>query len=189
MLRCDLPPSPRRDYRTASRFSLVRELFNRPVGESSLYCPPQSKFINSETCRRETIYPSLSLRTYVRTLCTRCFALSHSLCESRRRPPPLSLSSAAVYARRTSIPLPQAVLSRMQLTLHTTRRIRRGASRLLPVMSAWSVKTRRAPSRHCRDARVHVHATTALHDDDFTPHAPSRKGCLVNGQMTKASNK
>ena len=30
-------------------------------------------------------------------------------------------------------------------------------------MSAWLVKTRRAPSRHSRDARVHGHTTTATH--------------------------
>ena len=40
----------------------------------------------------------------------------------------------------------------------------RFASRLVLAMSAWSVKTRRAPSRHCRDARVYGHTTTAMHD-------------------------
>ena len=30
-------------------------------------------------------------------------------------------------------------------------------------MSAWLVKTRRAPSRHSRDTRVYGHATTAMH--------------------------
>ena len=30
-------------------------------------------------------------------------------------------------------------------------------------MSAWLVKTRRAPSRHGRDARVYGHTTTAMH--------------------------
>ena len=44
----------------------------------------------------------------------------------------------------------QAVLCRMLLTLHTTRRTPQGASRLVPAKSAaWSVKTGRAPSRHC----------------------------------------
>ena len=47
-----------------------------------------------------------------------------------------------------------AFLSRMQLTLHETRRTPHGASRLVLAMSAWSLKTRRAPSRHCKDARV-----------------------------------
>ena len=64
----------------------------------------------------------------------------------------------------------KAVLSRMQLTLHATRRTPHGASRLVLAMSAWSVKTRRAPSRHCRDARVYGHTTTAMHDNEYTPH-------------------
>ena len=65
------------------------------------------------------------------------------------------------YARNSAA---QAVLSRMQLTLHATRRTPHGASRLVLAMSAWSVKTRRAQSRHCRDARVYDHMTTAMHD-------------------------
>ena len=36
-------------------------------------------------------------------------------------------------------------------------------------MSAWSVKTRRAPSRHCRDARIYGHTTAAMHDNEYTP--------------------
>ena len=48
-----------------------------------------------------------------------------------------------------------------------------GASRLVLAVSAWSVKTRRAPSRHCRDARrVHGHTTTAMHDSEFTSDSP-----------------
>ena len=31
-------------------------------------------------------------------------------------------------------------------------------------MSAWSVKTRHAPSRHYRDARVYGHTTAAMHE-------------------------
>ena len=37
------------------------------------------------------------------------------------------------------------------------------ASRLVQAMSAWLVKTRRAPSLHSRDARVYGHTTTAMH--------------------------
>ena len=48
----------------------------------------------------------------------------------------------------------QAVLSRMQLTLHAARPTPHGASRLVRAMSAWSVKMRRAPSQRCGDARV-----------------------------------
>ena len=36
-------------------------------------------------------------------------------------------------------------------------------------MSAWSVKTQRAPSRHCRDARVYGDTTTAMHGNECTP--------------------
>ena len=36
-------------------------------------------------------------------------------------------------------------------------------------MSVWSVKTRRAPSRHCRYARVYGHTTTATHDMSNPP--------------------
>jgi len=54
--------------------------------------------------------------------------------------------------------------SRMQLTLHATRRTPHGPSRLVQAMSAWSVKTRRAPSRRCRGARVYGHMTTAMYD-------------------------
>ena len=56
-----------------------------------------------------------------------------------------------------------AVLGRMQLILHATRRTPHGASRLVQAMSTWLVKTRRAPSRHRRDARVHGHKTAAMH--------------------------
>ena len=63
---------------------------------------------------------------------------------------------------------PKAVLSRMQLTLHATRPIPHGASRLVQAMSAWSVKTR--PSQHCWDARVYGHTTrTAMHNSVYNP--------------------
>ena len=38
-----------------------------------------------------------------------------------------------------------------------------GASRLMQALSARSGKTRHAPSRQCRDARVCGHTTTAMH--------------------------
>ena len=63
----------------------------------------------------------------------------------------------------------KAVLSRMKLPLHATRPTPHGASRLVKAMSTWSVKTRRAPSRHCRDARVYGHTTTAMHDNEYPP--------------------
>ena len=36
-------------------------------------------------------------------------------------------------------------------------------------MSPWSVKSRRALSRRCRDARVYGHTTTAMHDNEYIP--------------------
>ena len=76
----------------------------------------------------------------------------------------------------------KSVLGRMQLTLHATRPIPLGASRSVQAKSACSVKTRRAPSRHCRDARVYGHTTTAMHDNEYispieyTPTPPSVLG-------------
>lgn len=52
---------------------------------------------------------------------------------------------------------PPPVLSRMQLTPHATHRTPRGASSLVHAMSAWPVKTRCAPSRQCKAARVYGH--------------------------------
>ena len=43
-------------------------------------------------------------------------------------------------------------------------------------MPAWSGKTGRAPSRHCREAGVHGHTTTAIHDIEGTsPHSTKRQ--------------
>ena len=49
---------------------------------------------------------------------------------------------------RLSMCLGVLIFSRMQLTFHTTRQTPDGASRLVQAMSAWSVNTRRALSRH-----------------------------------------
>ena len=57
----------------------------------------------------------------------------------------------------------QVILSGNQLTLHATRRTPHVASRLVHAMSSWSMKTRCAPSRCCRDARVNGHMTTVMH--------------------------
>ena len=37
-------------------------------------------------------------------------------------------------------------------------------------MPSWSVKTRRAPPRHCRGTRVYGHTTTVMHD--MSTHTP-----------------
>ena len=60
---------------------------------------------------------------------------------------------AVIHVREKSAS--KAVLSRMQLTLYATRPTSHGASRLMQSMSAWSGKTRRAPSLYCSDARVY----------------------------------
>ena len=78
------------------------------------------------------------------------------------------------YSRIAGDPPPPRLTSgssRMQLTLHATRRTPHGASRLVLAMSAWSVKTRRAPFWHCRDARVYGHTTTAMQDNEY-PRPP-----------------
>ena len=56
----------------------------------------------------------------------------------------------------------------MQLAEHLTA-LRAWCKQHLP---AWCVKTRRAPSRHSRDARVHGHTTTAMHKLSTSPRPP-----------------
>ena len=67
----------------------------------------------------------------------------------------------------------------MQFSLHATRRTLHGASRLVQAIPAWLVKTRRAPSRHSRDARVYGHTTTAMHtlSTHPAPAIPSNTLC------------
>ena len=62
--------------------------------------------------------------------------------------------------------------SRKRLAGHLTFCFALGAS----TMSPWSVKTRRAPPHHCRDARVYGHSTTAMHDIEYTPPPVSPTG-------------
>ena len=58
-----------------------------------------------------------------------------------------------------------------------------GASRLVQATSACSVKTRRGPSRHCRDARVNSHTTTAIYDGSTPPPVePTRYRCPLEKQ-------
>ena len=56
----------------------------------------------------------------------------------------------------------QAVLRRVLLTPHATRRTLHGDSFLVQGMSAWSVKTLR-----CWDARLYGHVTTAKRDHEY----------------------
>ena len=73
----------------------------------------------------------------------------------------------------------QAVLSRMQLTLHATRRTPHGAPCLVLAMSTWPVKSRRALSRHCRDVRVYGHTTMAMYDMSTPPRRVMIVSCGV----------
>ena len=66
----------------------------------------------------------------------------------------------------------ESVLNIIQLNLHATLPTPDGASRLVQAMSTWSVETRRARSRHYRDARASGHTTTAMHDSGYS--RPSR---------------
>ena len=84
---------------------------------------------------------------------------------------------------------PQAVLSRMQLTLDATHRTPHGASRLVLAISAWSVKIRRAPSRHCRDARVDGRTTTATHDNEYTTQCKWSTWCHCSALLVAKSKR
>ena len=52
------------------------------------------------------------------------------------------------------------------------RRTPHGASRLVRAMPACLVKTRRAPSRHSKEARVYGHTTTVMHNLSTPPPPP-----------------
>ena len=68
--------------------------------------------------------------------------------------------------RKSASPL---ALSRAQLVLHATRQTPQGVSRWMRTMLARPVKTRRALSRYCRDARINGLETTAMHDMSTPP--------------------
>ena len=77
----------------------------------------------------------------------------------------------------------QAVLSRMQLTLHRTRRLPHGASRMVHAIATWSMNTGRASAQHCRDARVYRHTATAMHENDYPPPRPLNRYARVTQQQ------
>ena len=91
-------------------------------------------------------------------------------------------SSICKKVRRTS----GSYCRRMQLTLHATRRTPHDASRLVLATSAWSMKSRPAPSRHCRHARVYGRTTTAMHDNEYTPPR-ARAGYIVESYAIQGS--
>ena len=67
----------------------------------------------------------------------------------------------------------RTVFGKMQFTLHATCRTPHGDSRLVQATSAWLVNTRRAPSRHSREARDYGHTTTAMHKLSTPPPPPT----------------
>ena len=85
----------------------------------------------------------------------------------------------------------RVVLCRMQVALHAPRLTPRDASRLVRAMSAWSAKTRRAPSRHCWDARIYGLETTSM--QEMSTPLPPPKSCLslrykIVGNKVKVGN-
>ena len=66
----------------------------------------------------------------------------------------------------------------MQLALHAKCRAPHGALRLVEATFSRSVRTRRVPSRHCRDARVYGHATMVMPDMSTPPPSPPRAPSL-----------
>ena len=48
-----------------------------------------------------------------------------------------------------------------------------------PPRAACSVKTRRAPSQHCKNAKVYGHTTTAMHEMSIPPSPPPPSKCLL----------
>ena len=71
-------------------------------------------------------------------------------------PPPPNQFEAAIHMQESKVrkSASQVILSRMQLTLHTTRRTPQGALRFVHAVTAWSVKARGAQSQHRINARV-----------------------------------
>ena len=89
----------------------------------------------------------------------------------------VQLIGAVIHKQESRYKVPKsvlrAVLRRMQYTIHAIRRTPHGISRFVQAMPAWLVKTRRAPSRHSRDARVYGHTTTAMHKLSTPSPSPS----------------
>ena len=95
---------------------------------------------------------SIIARTAVSSSCTapRGCSAARGFAQSGPSPPPPKKNIAAIHTQTHKVPkfAPQAVLGRMQPTLHATRRTPHGAaSRLVQAISAWPMKTRRAPAR------------------------------------------
>ena len=68
-----------------------------------------------------------------------------------------SLNSLDAVMRMQESPPRKRFLVGCSSPFHAINRTPHGALRLVQTMSTWSVKTRRAPSRHRRDARAYGH--------------------------------
>ena len=126
----------------------------------------------------------LSLKLYRHTCTSSPYSWCRSRiffwCRSRHFPLPSGSGHTHENKKMNSLKLSsmcksasQVVHGRMQLTLHVIRRRPHCASGLGQAMSAWWVKTRRAPSRHCGNARVYGHTTKAMPEKEY----PFPTGC------------
>ena len=134
------------------------------------------KYIHCQYCNM--VYIRTTLPPVFMRRCARCIS------EKVTHPSHSINSFAAVthmQERMHKVPksASQAVLSRMQITLHATRPTPHGASRLVQAMAACSLRTRRAPSRHCRDARVYGN-TTQPYMTMSTPLPSTKKKEMIN---------
>ena len=95
------------------------------------------------------------------------------------------LIGAVIHKQESRHKMPKSVLrvvlGRMQFNLRVNRQTPHGASLALGASNAcpWLVKTRRAPSRYGRDAKVYGHTTTAMHKLS-TPPPISYVRCSVS---------
>ena len=71
-------------------------------------------------------------------------------------------------------PVQQAVIGTMQPIAHMIRRTPHGTSRSVQPGPGWSMKTRRVPSRHCRDSKVNANTITAKHTTSTSPLGRAR---------------
>ena len=92
---------------------------------------------------------------------------------TRKQSNSLTLSPISkIVDTRSRSPSYERFLEGCSLPFHATRRTPHGASRLVQAMFAWLVKTRRALSRHSRDAWVYGHTTTVMHKLGTPPPSP-----------------
>ena len=129
-------------------------------------------FYRAETLARVSLYLTEEINLRDLFLAHRTSSFCHSIGYSYR-----SLSVYYTSARLSKVAKGQGGRSREGATpratarkgskrdtpLHATRRTPHGAWRLVQAMSAWLVKTRRAPSWDRRNARVYDHTTAAMH--------------------------